>query len=111
MEIPGIDLPPLPQSPALAYARRRANLPQGIVAADDSTGEHFIEREPDALVLVGRRVTCTHCGSICESAETNLFVRRNTTFTITRQSLELVAHLPRERKIIQFEAERCLVCF
>lgn len=71
----------------------------------------FTRREPDALVLVIRRMTCQVCHSISEAPENHLFLRTKGHFAATLQDTKLFDHLTRETKIIHLPTPRCVQCF
>ncbi len=72
----------------------------------------FIPRkEPDALVLVIRSMTCTACGNVRSAPENHLFLRTKGHFTATLREESEFAHLTRETKIIHLECPRCEKCF
>ncbi len=87
--------------------------PEGAAANSPSEviPHHFTKREPDALVLVIRRMTCIQCNSVSEAQENHLFIRTKSTFSATLQDIELFDHLPRETKVLHLPSPRCSKCF
>jgi hypothetical protein len=72
---------------------------------------HIPRKEPDALVLVVRRMTCLVCASVQEAPEDKLFLRTKGHFTPTLQEESLFSHLPRETKVVHLPSARCGKCF
>lgn len=68
-------------------------------------------KEPDAVVLVIRRMTCKVCHSVSEAPEQNLFTRQGGHFRQTRQGLDEFPGVGRETKVLHLPAEYCGHCF
>jgi hypothetical protein len=101
----GIDWSTLP--PQVAKVAK----PPAIFHQADIVYAPALLREPDAIVLILRRMTCLVCHSVSEAPEENLFTRTGGRFSQTRQSIDAFAGVRRETKIIHLSATFCGNCF
>jgi hypothetical protein len=104
---------PLPRNLRLAISHGQAVAPQpGLQPYPTFNEADFTpKREPDALVLVIRRMTCQSCGQVSEACEDKLFLRTKGHFTPTLQAESIFTHLSRETKVLHLPAPRCGKCF